>query len=96
MRFLREYERLAQQTHHCDRCHRHIEPGEFYQGSVYVSESRKNYRITILKYHASPPCPEDPFEEEIREEMERDRREERLRERKKSLRITKGSKTTAA
>ena len=67
MRRLREYQRLAHTEHWCDRCCTHIYPGEMYEGTVFLYEDRKKYRLDVLKCHIYPACefPPDPSEEEV-------------------------------
>lgn len=65
MQILRTYRHMANTFHWCDRCCRYIEPGEFYEGSVWV---RNRHSLIIFKTHVYPSCdfPPDP-EEEINE-----------------------------
>lgn len=64
-RLLRSYERMAQTTHWCDRCCRYIEPGDMYEGEVYVNETRREHRLVVFKFHIFPSCdyPEEPKDE---------------------------------
>jgi hypothetical protein len=69
MRILREYERVAQETHFCDRCCEYIEPGDVYSGSIMIrpkSAGRKGSYLIVVKVHVEPLCeePPDPEEEE--------------------------------
>lgn len=61
-KLLRTYERMAQIPHWCDRCCRYIEPGEIYQGKVFVDGNRKKHRLIVFKFHIFPECdyPEEP------------------------------------
>lgn len=76
-RRLRTYERIAHEQHDCSACPNPIEPGDQYQGEVWLWETR-DYgtcnKLEVRKYHLE--CPEDPEEErrrnELEEEFERD------------------------
>jgi len=63
-KILRTYQHVAQETHWCDRCCRHIQPGEIYEGSVYVS---KLHGLYTLKIHVEPSC-DYPWEDEDSDE----------------------------
>ena len=67
MRVLRNYRRVAQRQHWCDRCCTYIQPGETYQGWVHAYDDLD--RLIVLKMHVEPSCdyPPDPFDE--REEI---------------------------
>jgi len=76
-RMLREYERVAQKEHWCDRCCEYIQPGDMYAGYVYVTQRDT---IMVLKEHIFPAClpPEEPeeykesgLEETVEEELKR-------------------------
>ena len=56
---------MAQTYHWCDRCCRHIEPGDVYGGRVEVFEECKNHRLIVFKFHILPLCdyPEEPKDE---------------------------------
>lgn len=75
-RHLRSYRRIAQTVHFCDDCHYQIEPGDEYEGSVWITE---RHGLLVFKRHAI--CPVDPYEEEaeILEDIERTREEEARR-----------------
>jgi hypothetical protein len=62
MRYLREYEYIAQKEHFCDTCCSYIMPGEQYRGSVYAN---KNH-VFVIKAHSNPSCdfPPDPTEKD--------------------------------
>lgn len=54
-RLLRTYFHIAQQEHRCDHCITHpIQPGDEYQGKVWVRGSR----LMVERRHAQ--CPYDP------------------------------------
>jgi hypothetical protein len=65
MRRLRNYQRVANKEHFCDSCCDYINPGEMYEGQVYLDETRSQHRITVYKWHVNPMCdpPEDPLDE---------------------------------
>ena len=52
-RLLRTYERVAHINHYCDRCCKHIEPGDQYQGIVQVTDL---HGLIVFKFHTNPPC----------------------------------------
>jgi hypothetical protein len=71
MRIFRTYRHVAQRRHWCDQCCRHIEPGEYYEGSVQLY---KNHRLIVFKTHVEPSCdyppdPDDEIEETSFEEI---------------------------
>jgi hypothetical protein len=69
MYILRSYQHIAQISHWCDRCCRHIEAGEIYTGSVQVI----NRRLIVFKTHIFPACDEPPDPEDLENmEMEDD------------------------
>jgi len=58
-KLLRIYQHVARQEHWCDQCCTYIQPGEMYEGRIYVSETHGLY---TFKIHIHPECdlPEDP------------------------------------
>ena len=75
MRPLRSYEGVAQREHFCDRCCESIQPGDYYEATVYATKIPKFARgsriiperktIVTIRYHKNPGCefPEDPDKE---------------------------------
>ena len=63
-RELRRYERVAYQSHFCDRCCDYINPGEIYEGRVVITD---NHGLLVWKTHVHPICdfPEEPEENEL-------------------------------
>lgn len=75
---LREYDRVANQEHYCDNCHGYIHPGEMYRGTIFLNQRKKTNRIIVNKKHINPFC-EDPFEDDILRDLEKERLEELAR-----------------
>lgn len=67
-RMLRQYVRVADREHWCDRCCQYIEPGEMYEGRVMLTLIRATGKraILVIKYHIHPSCdwPPDPAYED--------------------------------
>lgn len=81
MRTLRSYRHIAQTEHFCDRCCRHIHPGEMYEGLVQVYKGDNKSRLLVLKMHIYPSCDypdNDPDSDEYRL-LERIKREEKIK-----------------
>jgi hypothetical protein len=64
MEMLRTYTYIAHVQHFCNNCCRYIQPGEQYEGIVYV---HKKHGIIVTKQHVNPACdfPPDEFEDFI-------------------------------
>ncbi len=87
-------QQVADRVHFCDRCCRHIMPGEMYERAVYLNAPRTvmdmvcsaikldtRHRVTVDKRHVNPGC-DYPWDDENSEEyrLEQQMREEVARE----------------
>lgn len=60
MRSLETHNYTAQTLHFCDRCCRDIEPGDYYERSVYMYKKDGKKKILVLRKHIEPHCDYPP------------------------------------